>query len=61
MPSTEPKKIDCPQCTGPMTLDGFAVEEHADGTWTAEPSIICPHDYAANFFVTHGVIEWITR
>jgi hypothetical protein len=55
----QPKKIGCPKCRELMTLDGFEVITHEDDTWTAEPSIICPWDCGANFFVTRSKVEWV--
>jgi hypothetical protein len=41
-----------------MTLDEHEITQHEGGTWSAEPSIICPHDCGAQFFVVRGQVEW---
>jgi hypothetical protein len=55
------KTIRCPKCRGRMTLEGFEIEEHADGTWSCDPSAECPWDCGAIFFVTHSRVEWVKR
>jgi hypothetical protein len=44
-----------------MTLDDFEITKHEDETWTAEPSIICPWDCGAYFFITRSKIEWVKQ
>jgi hypothetical protein len=57
----KPKKIACPRCREHMTLDDFEIVEHEDETWTANPSIVCPWDCGANFFITRSKVEWVKQ
>lgn len=55
--SHNPKEIFCPKCGAPVRLDDHEITEHEGGNFSAEPSIICPHDCGANFFFTNGKVE----
>jgi phage terminase large subunit GpA-like protein len=55
------KTIPCPRCGGSMSLDDHEITEHEDGTWSADTSVICPHDCGAQFFITHGQVELVSN
>lgn len=42
-----------------MSLAGFKLTEHRDGTLTVTPGVECPHDCGACFCVTRSEVEWM--
>jgi hypothetical protein len=57
--NNNPRLIVCPGCARALRLEGFGITHHSDGTWTADPSIICSWEGCkAHFFVTRSNVEW---
>jgi RNase P subunit RPR2 len=51
------KRIACQRCKQPMTLEGFQITEHQDGTYSVDPAVECPHDCGLHFFITRSRVD----
>ncbi|MDQ3820402.1 MAG: hypothetical protein M3362_22350 [Acidobacteriota bacterium] len=56
------KRIACPRCGRHLRLEDFEITEHTDGTWTAEPSVICTREGCGfNFFIIRNKVEAVQK
>ncbi len=44
------REIRCPLCRKGLRLEGFEIDVHADGTFSADPIVECSHDPCPAYF-----------